>query len=189
MNPGGASGPDAAASSLELPQLPKLWIGYLLGVATVVAEHVALALHPELAQGTMGPPLYLFLVNFVGSVYWLACIHRYHAALARVPGWQHPISPAKAVGYHFIPVYSLYWIFKWPIEVAKFVNATFAKRVMKSTPVGVAFFMALVLCFFDPGMGLFFLFLPLSYVSECLRRAFALRQQRLGDVPPDDESS
>jgi hypothetical protein len=160
------------------PKLPVIWIGYLLGLATVVAQYAAVTLNPELGKHGGIPPLYLFLVSFIGGVYWFVCIHRYHVILAHVPGWTHPISPARAVGFHFIPFYNFYWIFKWPKEIANFVNGKPRAPVMKPVPVGIAILGALVLRILDPGFGLILLFFPLSYISECLRRAFA--------VPPSE---
>src|SRR5580693_8838163 len=102
------------AQPAALPALPQVWIGYVLGVVTILAEDVALELHPDLVKGGVPiPPLYLFLSAFVGGVYWLVCVYRYHVVLASVPRWKHPISPARAVGFHFIPLYNFYWVFKW----------------------------------------------------------------------------
>jgi hypothetical protein len=173
MNPADTELPESARPPAALPALPMIWIGYVLGVATIIAEFVAVSLHPELAKEAGIPPLYLFLVSFVGGVYWFVCIYRYHVILAMVPGWKHPISPARAVGFHFIPFYNLYWVFKWPKELANFVNFRMRGNIMKPTPVGIAFIGALILRFFDPGFGLLLLFFPLSYVSECMRRALA----------------
>jgi hypothetical protein len=172
MNPADTEHPESARPP-AIPALPMIWIGYLLGVATIIAEFVAVSLHPELAKEIGIPPLYLFLVSFVGGVYWFVCIYRYHVILAMVPGWKHPISPARAVGFHFIPFYNLYWVFKWPQEIARFVNFRLRTNMMRATPVGLAFLGALILRFFDPGFGLLLLFFPLSYVSECMRRALA----------------
>jgi hypothetical protein len=173
MNPADTEHPESARPPAAIPALPMIWIGYLLGVATIIAEFVAVSLHPELAKEIGIPPLYLFLVSFVGGVYWFVCIYRYHVILAMVPGWKHPISPARAVGFHFIPFYNLYWVFKWPQEIARFVNFRLRTNMMRATPVGLAFLGALILRFFDPGFGLLLLFFPLSYVSECMRRALA----------------
>jgi hypothetical protein len=168
--------PERSVEPAKSPQLPLIWIGYLLGVATIIAEFVALSLHPELAKEGGIPPLYLFLASFVGGVYWLVCVHRYHVVMAHVPGWKHPISPGRAVGFHFIPFYNLYWVFKWPQEIAKFVNGRLHQPVMKPVAVGLAVLAALILRLFDPGFGLILLFFPMSYLSECLRRAFAAPQ-------------
>jgi hypothetical protein len=166
------------------PPLPQLWAGYLLGLATVVAELI------EGSNRASDPPptdfpipnLYLFLLMFVGGVYWLVCVYRYHVVMGHIPGWKHPISPARAVGFHFIPVYNLYWVFKWPQEIARFVNWRFGQPVMKPQMVGLMVFAAFVMRFlFDPGFGLILLFLAASYVSGCLRRAFALPP-----IPPEN---
>ena len=172
MNPSDTEFRQAESSAANPPKLPVIWIGYALGVATIVAEFAAVSLNPELAKQGGIPPLYLFLVSFIGGIYWFVCIHRYHVILAHVPGWTHPISPARAVGFHFIPFYNLYWVFKWPAEIAKFVNARLRSPVMKPFPVGIAILGALILRVLDPGFGLILLFFPLSYVSERLRRAF-----------------
>jgi hypothetical protein len=173
MNSADTEHPESARPPDAVPALPIIWIGYLLGVATIIAEFVAVSLHPELAQRVDIPPLYLFLVSFVGGVYWFVCIYRYHVILKMVTGGRHPISPARAVGFHFIPFYNLYWVFKWPKEIANFVNFRVRAKLMRPTPVGVAVLGALILRIFDPGFGLLLLFFPLSYVSECMRRALA----------------
>jgi hypothetical protein len=183
MNSSDTEVPQSRTPAAEPPKLPVIWIGYLLGIATIVAEFVAVGLHPELAKDGGIPPLYLFLVSFVGGVYWFVCIHRYHVILANVPGWKHPISPARAVGFHFIPFYNLYWVFKWPEEIATFVNTRLHAKVMKPVAVGIAVLGALVLRVLDPGFGLILLFFPMSYISECLRRAFAAPPVFLGAPP------
>jgi hypothetical protein len=95
--------------------------------------------------------------------------------MQHVPGWKHPISPARAVGFHFIPIYNLYWVVKWPQEIARFVKWRFKGPVMKPQMVGLMVLAAFVMRFlFDPGLGLILFFLAASYVSGCLRRAFAL---------------
>ena len=170
--------------------LPRVWIGYALGLATIITEMVAFSLHPELAKGPdiskgefLIPPLYLFLANFIGFVYWLVCVYKIHVVLARVPGWHHPVSPGRAVGFHFIPVYFLYWLFKWPKEIAAFVNGRLGRKVMKSVGIGIAFLLALAMHFLDSGFGLILLFMPLSYLTRCV--AFALAQPTAStSIPP-----
>ena len=157
-----------------LPMLPHVWIGYLFGLATTVAEVVSLDGQPDLAKGQFViPPLYVFLPSFVGIVYWLVCVHRIHLVLNHIPGWTHPISPARAAGFHLIPIYNLYWIFKWPREVARFVNDQLQLPLMKPVTVGITLLLAMVLRYFDPGPGLILMFMPLSYVSKCMRTALA----------------
>jgi hypothetical protein len=179
-----AHSPQPASHGAPSPQLPPIWIGYLLGIATVAAELFAVGLDPELAKERGIPPLYLFLVSFVGGVYWLVCIYRIHVVMAHAAGWKHPISPARAVGFHFIPFYQFYWIFKWPREIASFVNSRLPQPIMKPVAASIAVLAALLLRLADPGFGLILLFFPMSYVSECIRRALAARPSQ-----PDSVSS
>jgi hypothetical protein len=178
-----ATSPQRSDPPAQPPALPQIWIGYLLGVATIIAEVVAVGLNPDLAKQGGIPPLYLFLVSFIGGVYWLVCIYRIHVVLAHAPRWKHPISPARAVGFHFIPFYQFYWIFKWPREIANFVNSRLPQPIMKPVAVGLAVLAALLLRILDPGFGLILLFFPMSYISECIRRAFAAPLQRDIDLP------
>ena len=99
--------PPAAPAAAAVPPLPMIWIGYLLGVATIIAEFVAVSLDPELAKQGGIPPLYLFLVSFVGGVYWFVCIYRYHVILAIVTGRKYPISAGARGGISLHPVLQL----------------------------------------------------------------------------------
>lgn len=154
-----------------LPPFPRIWIGYGLAAATIVAEFIALGLHPELGKQGGIPPLYLFLLSLVGGVYWLVCIYQLHVVMAQIPGWKYRISPARAVGFHFIPFYNLYWVLRWPRDIAVFVNSRFERPLMRPYAVGLAVLAALLLRLVDPGLGLVLLFWPISYVAELLRRA------------------
>lgn len=157
-----------------------------MGIATMVAEIVAVQLHPELAKGpAVIPPLYFFLAVFIGGVYWLVCVHQYHVVMNRIPGWKHPISPARAVGFHFIPIYNFYWVFKWPQEIAKFVNWRLGRPLMKPQMVGLSVLAAFVVRFVvDPGLGLILLFVAASYVSVCLRYALLSPHETAGGSEP-----
>jgi hypothetical protein len=182
-----ADSPQTGSHAEQAAKLPLIWIGYLLGAATIVAELVAVTLNPELAKEGGIPPLYLFLVSFVGGVYWLVCIYQIHVVMAHIPGWKHPISPARAVGFHFIPFYQFYWVFKWPREIANFVNSRLPQPIMRPVAVGLAVLAALILRILDPGFGLILLFFPISYVSGCVRRALAAPPDH-SDSPPRESS-
>ena len=126
-----------------LPPLPRVWIGYLLGVATMIAEMIAVTLHPELAkEPLLIPPLYLFLANFISLIYWLACVYEYHVVLAQATAGAYPIKPLRAAWFHLIPIYGLYWVFKWPRELARFVNSRLEAPLMRPDRTGLAAFIA-----------------------------------------------
>jgi hypothetical protein len=164
--------PDASL----IARLPKVWIGYLLAFATLIGEVVAVGRNPEIAKGMeIGvPPLEIYLPAFVGLVYWLVCVHRYHVVLANVPGWKHPISPVRAVGFHFIPIFVVYWVFRWPAAIADFVNLRLQVTLMNKWTVGACFFASIVSrLFLDWALSVAILFFACTYLSGFLRRALA----------------
>jgi hypothetical protein len=166
----------AISGASLIARLPKIWIGYLLAFATLLGEVIAVARHPELAKGVdiAAPPLEIYLPAFVALVYWMVCVHRYHVILANVPGWKHPVSPARAVWFHFIPVYVVYWVFRWPAAIADFVNHRLRAPVMNKWTVGTMFFASL-LCrlFVDSALSVAMLFFACTYISGFLQRALA----------------
>src|SRR4029077_4085958 len=100
-----AAGANSGASLIA--RLPKIWIGYLLAFLTLAGEKISVSRNQERAKGSdiTAIPLEIYLRTFVAVVYWLVCVHRYHVILANVPGWKHPISPARAVWVHFLPFF------------------------------------------------------------------------------------
>lgn len=157
--------------------MPKLWIGYLMAAVIFVGEMVAVGRNPELLKtpGFVVPPLEIFLPAFIARVYWFVCIYRYHKILANVPRYVHPISPGKAVGFHFIPIYNLYWIFHWPTAVANFVNARFGAPLMRGWVLGLGA-IAAMLCqtLLDAAFGTALLFLATGYLAGFLKRALTM---------------
>jgi hypothetical protein len=169
-----------------LPRFPRIWVGYLLGVATLIAEVIAVYLHPELAkEPLLIPPLYLFLANFISLVYWLVCVYEFHVVLAHATAGQYPIKPPRSAWFHLIPVYGLYWVFKWPREMARFVNSRLQAPLLKPDRAGIAVFLAFaVFLVLDRGFGMILLFWSASHLSKCLRFALAPRKPAPEGPPP-----
>jgi hypothetical protein len=106
-----------------ISRLPHVWVGFLFALAFFLAEVI------EVTGGNvsgLGP--YTIMSAIAGWWYWLFCVHRFHKILGELsphvdgePTYQ--TTPGKAVGYHFIPFYNLFWIFKWPSELVRYVNS------------------------------------------------------------------
>lgn len=169
-----------------LPPFPRIWIGYLLGVATLIAEMIAITLHPELAkEPLLIPPLYLFLANFISLVYWMVCVYEFHVVLSRATAGNYPVKPLRAAWFHLIPIYGLYWVFKWPRELARFVNERLHAPLMKPDRTGLAVFTAFVVFLvLDRGFGMILLFWSASYLSRCLRHALTAQPTSPAGPPP-----
>ena len=160
-----------------LPRFPRIWVGYMLGVATLVAEMIAVTLHPELAkEPLLVPPLYLFLANFISLVYWLVCVYEFHVVLMQAAAGGYPIKPLRAAWLHLIPIYGLYWVFKWPRQLAWYVNSRVQAPLMKPDRTGLRVFISFItFLVLDRGLGMILLFWTASYLSRCLRYALAAR--------------
>jgi hypothetical protein len=161
-------------------QLPRLRFGFGLAISIFVLEGVWGIQH-ELARGTPesrsagGYAAALTLIcAFVSTAYVLHCISTYHYVVGKADGWSHPISPKRAVRFHFIPIFNLYWDFKWPSEMAKFVNWRTQSHRMSGVLVGSLVLAGfLVAGFFDLSIGLMVILSTFAYISRCLRDAFA----------------
>jgi len=160
--------------------MPKMWIGYLLSFASLIGEIVAIAQHPDVFKttGFFVPPLEMFLPVFITRVYWFVCIYQIHKVLAAIPGYTHPVSPGKAVGFHFIPFFQIYWVFRWPIAIADFINARFQKRLMRGWIVGLGILFALLWSLAEPVTGSLLLFVLTAYLATVLKRAIAINPLR-----------
>jgi hypothetical protein len=177
MDWSGGESQEQHAEPGALPPFPRIWIGYLLGVATLIAEMIAVTLHPELIkEPLLIPPLYLFLANFISLIYWLVCVYEYHVVVSQATAGAYPIKPLRAAWFHLIPIYGLYWVFKWPRELARFVNSRLPAPLMRPDRTGLAVFMAFVVFLvLDRGVGMILLFWAASYLSRCLRYALTVR--------------
>jgi hypothetical protein len=186
MDWSGGESQEQQAQPGALPPFPRIWIGYVLGVATLIAEMVAITLHPELAkEPLLIPPLYLFLTNFISLVYWLVCVYEYHLVLAHATAGGYPIKPLRAAWFHLIPIYGLYWVYKWPRELARFVNARLQVPLMRPDRTGLAVFIAFVVFLvLDRGLGMILLFWSASHLSRCLRLALESGTAQPPGSPP-----
>jgi len=166
---------DLTATKL-VAAMPKLWIGYVLAVASFFGEAIALSRHPDIFKGSgfIVPPLEMFLPVFITRVYWFVCVYRIHKVLAHVPGYVHPVSPAKAVGFHFIPIFQVYWAFHWPMAIAKFINERFRTQLTRGWIVALGIFFALLWSIVEPVTGSLLLFAVTAYLAALLKRALLL---------------
>ncbi len=186
MDWSGGESQDHRLEPQPLPPFPRIWLGYLLGAATLITEIVAVSLHPELAkEPLLIPPLYLFLANFISLVYWLVCVYEFHVVLMHAANGAYAIQPLRAAWFHLIPIYGLYWVFKWSRELARFVNAQLPSPFMKPERTGLAVFLAFIaFLVLDRGLGMILLFWTASYLSRCLRYALVAKSaSREGQLP------
>lgn len=143
--------------------IPKVWIGFVISAVGFLAEFLDNAAGFE---GRFGTATIFFIC---GTVYWLFCLHRFHSILKHVSCGAYPISPAAAVGFHFIPFYNLYWVFKWPIEFVRFLKQNENLVALPGWLIGLMLLISLIMArTFDGAMGQALIFGLLSYLGRKL---------------------
>jgi len=151
----------------------RLWIGYALAAVAFAGEMIAIARHPELLDAADSskdavfsvPPLEVFFRCLSLTFFGWSAIQRYHKISCRHPRLQTSDSPAKAVGFHFIPFFWLVWIFIWPRKSQSLWNARFnASRCADGYSASE---LSARCCAksFRPGMGIALLFMSTAYVG------------------------
>jgi hypothetical protein len=156
----------ATAKSAGSKRLPTLWFGFVLAAMLLVVE-----LGEGALNHTENSTLLFSFLWLCGITYWLFCVYRIHLITKETSRSDYPISPLKAVGFHLIPFFNLYWIFRWPNELARFVNRRLAKPAAAIGWPGFFLLVGFFLKEFDGSLGLFVLFAVLVYFDRKLALA------------------
>src|SRR5215469_8193388 len=98
-------------------RLPRMWIGLFLGCVCLLVEIASFT-------GMRADSLLVAdrVAGWLGFGYWLFCVHRMHRILAQATNGSYPVGPRRALWFHFIPLFNLYWYFRWPYRMGKFFN-------------------------------------------------------------------
>jgi len=148
-----------------------MWIGFALSALILVSEFINFNSGVQQA-GSRSNPVFLIFV-LAAWFYWLWCVHRYHDIITSIPGYHHPISPGQAVARHLIPFYNFYWVFKWPSEIATFVNWRTQAPTMQGWIVGLLVLGGFVMRILDASIGMAVVFAGGVYISRQILKALA----------------
>ena len=152
-----------------MPRLPRVWIGFALSGILFLSELADIATETE--ETTFSPS---FFVSIGVFVYWLFCIYSVHRVLRELTFSRYPISPLKASMLHVIPVYDIYWIFRWPSVLSKFVNQRRAAKVFSGSLVSLWILTSiLVYKIVDGALGSTLLFAATNHVYRKIQRDMA----------------
>ncbi|MCD6347502.1 MAG: hypothetical protein J7L96_08805, partial [Bacteroidales bacterium] len=111
---------------------PNLWIGIGLASIDILVLSAALAFDKATDIPLFAASGVLFFLTYV---YWLVCIYKIHSLLRQHTKGKYPITPGQAVGLGFLPIYNLYWMFRWTNQLIAYVNdADLPKKSMKWWP-------------------------------------------------------
>jgi hypothetical protein len=144
--------------------LPMAAIGFAFAGAFITAEIV------ETSQGIEGVWPFTVAIGFLGLAYWLFCIHRIHKILREGSASKYPISPNAAAWYHLIPIYGIFWLYKWPKEYSDFINSSGRVKMMAGSLISPLLYLSFTIAYvYGGGISLILLFGMTIYMSSRLR--------------------
>jgi hypothetical protein len=160
-------GEDSCENTTTLSPLPKVWIGFVLALLVLLLELIVGAVLDILGKDLL---LLLLVINLAVFAYWLFCIHRFHRLLAELSNNEYPIAPHGAAAFHLIPIFNLYWIFKWPIQFAKYINSQGRVQMVSGMWLGFFILVSFLLNRIEPAIGFVSLFSIAMYINKKLFR-------------------
>jgi len=165
-------------------KLPKIWIGYTLAGLLLAIEITEGVRQPE--NDATNSPL-IFLIGLIGLIYWLVCVAKLHKIIRGINQDQYPISPAQAAWLHFMPLFSLFWIFRWTGEMAKMINHYARETRLNAMVPGVLLIAGFIIGrAVDGAIGMAIQFWVLQYLIKHLTHVFegSVAPGRGGPLPP-----
>jgi len=161
-------------------KFPKIWPGYLIGLLFLLSEILRVAVAPSASYGVVVTVAITVVMWIIGQTYWCVCLYKIHKNILEMADNKYPISPGKAVGFGFIPFYSLYWIFKWPSEVVNFMNVRDKSTKLNPWLPGFILFFSSIASIFIGAVWIFGGFFVLSHLTKALKRNSDICPQRVG---------
>jgi hypothetical protein len=159
----GDAGGAPALQPLDTQRLIGPRVGYAAGAILLTVEITLASL--GLFESSSWP-LVLSGLYMVGFVQYLAAVQRLHAVLGAASAGSYPVSPVRAVGLHFVPLYNLYWFYAWPRRISDFVARARGERSIGRHAFGAALLAAFLSQVLAGGVGL----LALTFVFDRLQR-------------------
>lgn len=142
-------------------KVPKGWIGFMLAAASLLARTT---LKPWDAED-IG-----YIIRVLAAIYYLFCVYRFHKFLDQLSIEKYKVRPSDAVAYHFIPFFNIYWLFKWPTELQKFLTKLGDIRIMPGFLMGLLIAASFAITnLVNLTIGLLCLFGTTTYIGASLR--------------------
>lgn len=127
----------------------------------------------------------LLAVALAAVAFYYFCVYRFHKLACTAPGWKHPVSPGRAVGFHFIPFFNLYWVFRWPAELGRFLRWCMPNPGI-NWQLGAAYIGCQLLGFLSPAASVFATMGLLGYIRWRMKIALDFKAAALaGRVTPE----
>jgi hypothetical protein len=150
------------------PKAPRVWIGYIFALVLLIVGLSEIVIETNSRFDPIA-----FSIGLAGMLYWLFCVQRFHQILNTLTIDGYSISPGKAVGFHFIPFFNLYWIFKWPIELSKFVNKIGKVKMISGAFLGLILLISIFIYRqIDGSIGLVCVYSVGLYINNKIKKTY-----------------
>jgi len=159
-------------------KFPKIWIGYLLAALSAILQ-IRITMLPAGSPQQMLFGLGIVPLVLAGTIYWCICVYKIHKSVLRMANNHYPISPARAVWFGFIPIYNMYWMFKWPGEIINLINSREETRKLNRWIPGLCFLLAVFASYLLGALWLIINFAVLAYLIKQLKRALKAKPEAI----------
>ena len=161
-----AAGSDPVTVDAPRLRLRPLWLGFALTVAgfllfAFAARSAGATEARSLAETCALPAL----------IYYFMMVHRVVRVLDAQPGWSVAHTPAATVWKHFIPIYGVYFLYRWPGDVESYVTWRLGRRSWFALWTFLGLMAGVCLRYFDSFVGLLLMMTSLCFVYVPLKRA------------------
>lgn len=160
--------------SLKSLNFPKIWPGYIMALVFLILD-VVIVMSPQRDKQTLA--LLAIPLGIIGLVYWCIAVYKIHKSVWIMADDCYPISPAKAVGFGFLPIYNIYWVFKWPSEVINFINTRDKSKRLKRWLPGLILLFSVVAGRIDGTLWFIMNFSVLTYLIKNLERSLTAQPE------------
>ncbi|MBI5475703.1 MAG: hypothetical protein HY964_03090 [Ignavibacteriales bacterium] len=129
----------------EYPGIPNKYIGYLFSVAFLIYEFL-----------TLEPPfdiLTRLLIAITGWIYYLYLVYTIHEVMEVRYRNRYSVSSSKAMFMHLIPIYNVYWLYKWPTNLKEYIQRREQREFFNYRLVISFLFIGTTLTRFDFAIG------------------------------------
>jgi hypothetical protein len=148
--------------SSGIPSLPKIWVGFFLNVLLFIGELIHFSLYDE----HTGFSIYMSPFIALCGCYYLYVVNRLHGIISVISLETYPISHSKAVAFHFIPIYNIYWLIKWPSELSNYIDKNRERKMIPGYIIGLLLILSLVIMrVIDVALGYILIFSITSYMT------------------------
>lgn len=157
---------NANAEKRPLPSLLPAWPGFLLAGFFLVIE---IFFYSEDKYGLPKLTEIPIAVLIAATLYWQFMIYRIHAFLREFTAGTYPFKPGMAVFGHFIPLFNLYWVCRWPWQLSRFLRSR-GGPAMNGAGAAAALLASILLGrLFDGAVGMAGVFWAMAYITRRLR--------------------